>query len=67
MISRTAYQMAPYIYVNLARGDPISKGIPKSVQISGTNFSAKACSYHIFLEYERKVSVDVLTGQFMSM
>ena len=65
MLSRVEYQAAPYIYVNLNRGDPISKGIPKSVQISGTNLSAKACSYHIFLEYSRKVSVDVLTGQYI--
>lgn len=59
------YQIAPYVYANLARGDEISKAVPKSVSIRGTNVSTKDVTLHVFLEVSRKIQVDVLTGQFM--
>ena len=65
MIGLTDWELAPYFYSTLSRGDAISKGVPKSVQIQGTNLSSKAVSYHIFLEYERELNFDVLTGQVM--
>ena len=64
MINRLDWELAPYYYSNLSRGNAVSKGVPKSIQIQETNMS-KFVPYHNFLEYEREVSVDVLTGQFM--
>ena len=63
--NRLDWELCPYYHSTLSRGDSVSKGIPKSVQIQGSNLSSKRMDYHIFLEYEREMSIDVLTGQFM--
>ena len=64
-LNRLDWELCPYYYSTLSRGDSVSKGIPKSVQIQGSNLSSKRMDYHIFLEYERTMDIDVLTGQFM--
>jgi len=51
-----------YHYVDCSRMLPVEENVPKSVQIIGTNTSAKALDLMVFIEYGVSVSVDVLTG-----
>jgi hypothetical protein len=51
-----------YYYVSCDYGLPVEKDVPKSVNILGTNTSAKAIDLFVFVEYETSVSVDILTG-----
>jgi len=53
---------ASYYYVNVERMLPVEQSVPKSVQIIGTNFSAKSLQFWIFIEYGVEVKIDVLTG-----
>jgi uncharacterized alkaline shock family protein YloU len=41
---------------------PVEEAVPKSVNILGTNTSAKAIDMYIFVEYGVEVNVDILTG-----
>jgi hypothetical protein len=41
---------------------PVEESVPKSVQIIGTNNTAKALDLYCFVEYGCDVSVDILTG-----
>lgn len=51
-----------YYYVNVERMLPVEQSVPKSVQILGTNYSAKDINLWVFIEYGVQVSIDVLTG-----
>jgi hypothetical protein len=51
-----------YYYVNCGRMLPVEEAVPKSVNILGTNTSAKAIDLFVFVEYGVEVSVDILTG-----
>ena len=41
------------------------KFVPKSVSIIGQNISAKPVDLYVFLEFERVVKIDVLTGMLV--
>ena len=51
-----------YYYVNVGRMLPVEQSVPKSIQIIGTNLSAKALDLFVFVEYATSVSVDALSG-----
>jgi hypothetical protein len=51
-----------YYYVNCGRMLPVEEAVPKSVNILGTNTSAKNVDLYIFVEYGVEVNVDILTG-----
>jgi len=51
-----------YHYVNVSRMLPVEQSVPKSVQIVGTNQSAKAINLMVFCSYGVAIDVDVLTG-----
>ena len=51
-----------YYYVDVSRMLPVEESVPKSVQIIGTNVSAKIMDYMVFVEYSCEVDIDVLTG-----
>lgn len=49
-------------YVDISRMLPNDRTVPKSVQISGTNQSAKAIDLYVFLCYGTSFKLDVFTG-----
>jgi hypothetical protein len=51
-----------YYYVNCGRMLPIEESVPKSVNVLGTNQSAKPVDLYVFVEYGCEVSIDSLTG-----
>ena len=51
-----------YYYVDVSRMLPVEESVPKSVQIVGTNASAKAVDLWCFIEYGVSVDIDLLTG-----
>ena len=51
-----------YYYVDVSRMLPVEESVPKSVQIIGTNASAKAIDYFVFIIYGVDVSIDILSG-----
>lgn len=51
-----------YYYVNCGRMLPVEEAVPKSINILGTNTSAKSIDMYIFVEYGVEVNVDILTG-----
>ena len=51
-----------YYYVNCSYGEATEKDVPKSVNLIGTNSSAKAIDLFVFVIYDSTVSFDVLTG-----
>jgi hypothetical protein len=63
LIDQKSFEMAyNYYYVNVGRMLPVEEAVPKSVNVLGTNMSAKAIDLFIFIEYGVEVSVDILTG-----
>ena len=51
-----------YYYVNVSRMLPVEESVPKSVQIIGTNTSARALDFFVFVEYGCDISIDILSG-----
>jgi hypothetical protein len=49
-------------YVDVSRMLPVEESVPKSVQIIGTNQSAKAIDLYVFVEYGVSIQIDSLTG-----
>lgn len=49
-------------YVDVSRMLPVEESVPKSIQIIGTNQSAKAIDIYVFVEYGVDISIDALTG-----
>ena len=62
LLNRYDWSVSPYYYADLSRLDGVSVNVPKSVSISGNNESPKSISLMVFLEIEKQISVDVLTG-----
>lgn len=63
LINSLAFEMEyNYWYVNVGRMLPVEESVPKSVQIIGTNQSAKTVDLFCFLEYGCEIAVDLLTG-----
>ena len=63
LIDRQAFDLEYcYYYVNVERMLPVEMSVPKSVQILGTNASAKAMDYFVFVEYGVEIQIDALTG-----
>jgi hypothetical protein len=59
LIGQTDFEMEYcYYYVNCSRMLPVEEAVPKSVNILGTNMSAKGINPFNFIE----VSLDILTG-----
>lgn len=56
-----------YYVCDLSRGYSSEDMVPKSVQLSCTNVSAKILDLYCFIEYERKISVDLRTGQVVQV
>jgi len=51
-----------YYYVNVERMLPAEQQVPKSVQLIGTNLSAKILDLYVFVEFGVEVKIDCLTG-----
>lgn len=51
-----------YHYVDVSRMLPVEQQVPKSVQIVGTNTSARALDLFCFLAYGCELSFDVISG-----
>lgn len=49
-------------YVDISRMLPVEESVPKSIQVIGTNQSAKAIDLYVFVEYGVDISIDALTG-----
>jgi len=63
LIDRMAFDMEYcYYYVNVERMLPVEMSVPKSIQILGQNYSAKAIDLYCFIEYGVEISIDCLTG-----
>lgn len=63
LIDRQGFDMEYcYYYVNVERMLPVEQSVPKSVQILGQNYSAKALDLYCFIEYGVDISIDALTG-----
>jgi len=63
LIDRQKFDMEySYYYVNVERMLPVEASVPKSIQIIGTNKSAKAVDLYCFIEYGSEISIDCLTG-----
>lgn len=63
LLTELDFQSSYRFYVcNLGRRLPNEDGIPKAIQIMGTNASNLAIDLYCFIEYERSVSLDVVTG-----
>jgi hypothetical protein len=55
-----------YYVCDLSRGYSSEDMVPKSVQLSCIVASSKALDLYCFIEYERKISVDIRTGQVIA-
>jgi hypothetical protein len=63
LVDQKSFEMCyNYYYVNCGRMLPVEEAVPKSVNILGTNMSARGIDLFVFIEYGVEVSVDVLTG-----
>jgi hypothetical protein len=60
-------QLYRYYYVNASRGQPQDMGVAKSVQIQGEIKSVATCNLLVFLEFERSLTVNVASGQIVSV
>ena len=56
-----------YYYIDCNRGTDLERDVPKSVQVQLQNLSAKTIDYYIYIEYENSFSLDVATGNIVSM
>jgi hypothetical protein len=51
-----------YYYGNCARILPSEVGVSRSVQIIGQNTSQVACDFMVFVEFKRRMTIDIQTG-----
>ena len=56
-----------YYYIDCNRGTDSERDVPKSVQVQLQNLSAKTIDYYIYVEYENSFSLDVGSGNIVSM
>lgn len=54
-----------YYVCDLSRQASLNEGVPQSIVLLGTNLAAKAMNYYCFVEYEKEVEVDMITGQLL--
>ena len=55
-----------YVYVDLSRWESLAlDNANKSVGLSFTNAAAVSCDYHVFLMYEREITINTSTGQIV--
>ena len=63
LIGRQEFDMEYcYYYVNVERMLPVEETVPKSVNILGTNLSAKSLDLIVWVEYGNEIKIDPLTG-----
>jgi hypothetical protein len=64
LISETDFQyMYRYYICDVSRRLPAEDSVPKSVQILGKNVSLQPITLYTFVEFERDITVDLVTGQ----
>jgi hypothetical protein len=51
-----------YYYADCSRALPSEAGVPRSIQISGTNVGGKDVNLMVFASFERSITVDVRSG-----
>ena len=51
-----------YYVADLSRMSPIEEGVPKSIQVQGTNVSGYALDFICVVVFGRKISIDMATG-----
>lgn len=67
LISETDFQyMYRYYICDVSRRLPAEDRVPKSVQILGTNMSQQPITLYTFIEMEKEIEVDLITGQKLS-
>ena len=54
-----------YYVCDLSRQASLNEGVPQSVVLLGTNLAANAMNYYCFVEYEKEVEIDMITGQLL--
>lgn len=63
LISHLDWEMLyNFYYVNVSRMLPVEQSVPKSVSIIGTNQSALAVDYYVFVSYGVEIALDALSG-----
>lgn len=67
LIGRFEWDNGYRFYVaDISRRLPSEDSVPKSVVVSGTNNSAKIIDLICFITFERKITIDLLTGQIVA-
>lgn len=56
-----------FYVVDLSRRLPLDDTVAKSIQILGKNESQKIVDYYTFIEYERRVTLDLQTGAIIQV
>ena len=56
-----------YYVADLSRQGTLNEGIPQSVVLEGDNASGAAMDYYCFIEYEKEVEIDMITGQLLGV
>lgn len=51
-----------FYYADCSRALPSEAGVPRSIQISGTNVGGKSVNLMVFASFERSITVDVRSG-----
>jgi hypothetical protein len=51
-----------YYYGNCSRILPSEVGVSRSVQIIGQNASSLSCDIMVFVEFKRRMTIDIQTG-----
>ena len=62
IINQATWEASRVYYVNLARGDPADRVMPRNLQVSFTNNTGVAMDVMIFCVYLDKITVDVKSG-----
>jgi len=67
LISETDFQyMYRYYICDVSRRLPAEDRVPKSVQILGQSLSLQPITLYTFIEFEREIEIDLITGQKLS-
>jgi hypothetical protein len=67
LISETDFQyMYRYYICDVSRRLPAEDRVPKSVQILGKNTSTQPITLFTFIEFEKEIEIDLITGQKLS-
>lgn len=67
LISETDFQyMYRYYICDVSRRLPAEDRVPKSVQILGTSLSDQPITIYTFIEHEKEITVDLISGQKLS-